>query len=717
MIIANANSTGVAIESSTASTAKPLREELPWFRRLNTHFIVGVSVVLLTTLAISQYLILSKLESTIIREEISSTELLANGLMSSLQTLMLSGDGDHARDWINRLSENSKIKTLQVIRRDGSEAFLDDKTIAKVNGYMESDFFRRPSLPGNRITDISQEAFALAANGSEKFIMNEKSESLTFLLPVRSEDACLGCHGYEDDPVRGVLRITTSTTQAQHRIAEARRNSVTYGILTSIITGLLLFLFIRRQVLSPLEEIASATSRVTSGDFETHIEVQSQNELGVLGGAFNHMTESLRNTTVSKRYVESVMNSLGEMVFVTDKEQKITTINPAVTETLEYRAEELVGKPMSILVNGGNFPTMEDDHRTLNNGKARNIECTFSGKDGKLIPVLATFSHLRQGESESFGIVLAGRDITIQKKAERELKLTAKVMENDSNAILICDHMANIVLINPAFTEITGYSAEEIIGQNPRILSSGRQPKEFYQQMWETLLKEDHWEGEIWNRRKNGEIYPEYLSVTVIRNDAGEVANFVSLFTDITKQKQVEQKLAHMAHHDVLTGLPNRALFTDRLTNLINQYPRYKKKSGLMFIDIDGFKAVNDNFGHDIGDELLVTLADLLGHCIRKSDTLARVGGDEFVIILEKITSLENITRMAEKILKLFEAPLMIEGKSCNVGASIGIAIHPDDSDNADDLVKKADTAMYQAKTSGKGQYCIYSKACIVKKD
>ncbi len=672
--------------------------------------------MLLITLAFSQYLILSRLEATIIKEESSRAELLANGLMSSLQTLMLSGDGDHARDWIARLSKNPEIQSLQIIRRDGSEAFLDNETINKVNAYMESDFFKRPALPANRISDLPRESFTRAASGKEQSILNEESENLTFLLPIHSEEECLGCHGYEDASIRGVLRITTSTAQAQQRISEARRNSVTYGLLTSIIIGLLLFLFIRRQILSPLEAITSATSRIASGDFHAQVEVQSHNELGILGESFNHMTESLRSTTVSKKYVESVMNSLGEMVFVTDKKQRITTINPAVTDTLGYSSDELLGKPMEYLTTSKSFMTGEADESSLNSGKAQNIECTFKSKSGQDIPVLATLSQLKQEGEESFGIVLAGRDITQQKKAERELKLAAKVMENDSNAILICDQDVNILLINPAFSEITGYSAEEVIGKNPRILSSGRQSKEFYQQMWQALLDEDHWEGEIWNRRKNGDIYPEYLSITVIRNSKGKVTNFVSLFTDITRQKQVEQKLAHMAHHDVLTGLPNRALFTDRLTNLANQYPRYKQKSGLMFIDIDGFKAVNDEFGHDIGDELLVTLANSLSQCIRKSDTLARVGGDEFVIILENVTSLKNATNMAEKILKLFDEPLIIEEHRCNVDASIGIAIHPDDSDEVDDLVKKADTAMYQAKTSGKGRYCIYSRDCVIDK-
>ncbi len=686
---------------------------MPWIHRLNTRFILTVTVVLLTTLAISQYLILSRIEATIIKEESGRAELLATGLMSSLQTLMLSGDGGYARDWIDRLSKNPDIETVQVIRKDGKEAFLDRETIHKVNAHMQSDFFQRPALPAKQVTDIPVNQFSRAVEGKASTIMDEDHELLTFLLPIHRDNECIGCHGYEESDIRGVLRITTSISQAQERINQARLNSISYGVLTSIIIGMLLFLTMRRQVLAPLEEIASATSRIASGDFEHQIVIQQKNELGILEESFNYMTENLRTTTVSKNYVENVMNSLGEMVFVTDMERKIITINPAVTETLGYSRDELHGQPVNMIMDGEVSFAETDSKLLFSHGTVRSHEGFFRTKSGELIPVLATLSQMRQADGDSYGIVYAGRDITIQKKAERELQLAAKVMETDSNAILICDEQANILLVNPAFCEITGYSSDEVIGKNPRILSSGRQPKEFYKNMWSTLKSEDHWEGEIWNRRKNGEVYPEYLSITAIRNESGEAVNYVSLFTDITKQKQTEQKLAHMAHHDVLTGLPNRALFADRLTNLINQHPRYKQKSGLMFIDIDGFKAVNDDFGHDIGDALLVCIANELGRCIRKSDTLARVGGDEFVIIMENIIGLENVTSMAEKILKLFEQPFMIEGKGCNVGASIGIAIHPDDSADAEDLVKKADTAMYQAKTGGKQQYRIFSRDCF----
>ncbi len=690
--------------------------KIAWIHRLHTRFILVTTFVLLLTLALSQYLLLTRQEENILQEESNRAEFLAIGLMSSLQALMLSGDATYARDWIERLSENPEIDQIQVIRTDGMEAFLDTTTMERVNAYLQTDYFDRTPLPARRVVDLPTETFRHTVQGNKSLILDKEKGKLTLLLPINRQDECIACHGYDDSPVRGVLRITTFISHAQERILEARQSSIIHGLLISVAIGLLLFLFIHFQILSPLEEITHATARIAAGDLESRITVNQKGELGMLEASFNWMVDNLQNTTVSRDYVESIMNSLGEMLFVTDTEKRIRSVNPAVVNTLGYTEEELTEKSIDIITERP-YILASDDGDILNGLESvRSIECNFRKKSGDLIPVLVTVSQLER-DGRSFGIVHAGRDITAQKRVERELQLAAKVMENDSNAILICDKNSNIVLVNPAFCEITGYSREEVIGKNPSILQSGRQSKEFYREMWNSILNENGWKGEIWNRRKNGEIYPEFLSITTLRNEHGEITNFVSIFTDITRQKDIEQKLAHMAHHDALTGLPNRTLFIDRLEHAIEHNRRDRQQVALMFIDIDGFKQINDKHGHDIGDRLLKDIAEGISAEIRKSDTLARIGGDEFVIILEQIHNIENVTAIADNILKLFRQPFMIEGIACNVGVSIGIAVHPDDSDHADDLVKKADTAMYHAKTTGKMKYSIFSAECVEKKE
>ncbi|OIO73296.1 MAG: hypothetical protein AUJ57_04660 [Zetaproteobacteria bacterium CG1_02_53_45] len=686
---------------------------ISWINRLGTRFLISLILVLLATFAVSQYLLFSKEKESIYQEEVERAAFMADGLSRSLQTLMLSGNASYAVDWLARISESPELLTAQVIRKDQNEAFLDGKTIEQVNRHLDTDAFNRPLHPSRSIPDIDQDAFAKAVNGQSSSLMDESQGTLTFLLPINSDEACLNCHAYDSSQVRGVLRITTSVAHAQQRIVQARSDMIFYGMSVSFVIGLLLYLFIRRQILSPLELITEATATIAAGNLDSKVDMRCKTEIGKLGESFNRMTVALKNSTVSREYFETIMNSMGEMLFVTDMEQRIRFTNPVTQATLGYTLQELAGKQLNELIKSGIELTPEEESELAIAGEIKSIEREFIHKSGHIVPVLITVTMMHQADGKAYQIIHAGRDITRLKRAEHELRLAAKVMECDASAILVCDAQANIVLVNPAFCDITGYSREEVIGQNPRLLSSGKQPPDFYRTMWGQLLEHGVWAGEIWNRRKNGEIYPEWLSITAVRNSAGNVTNFVSIFSDISRQKEVEQKLSHMAHHDQLTGLPNRTLFSDRLEHALAHAGRDKHKVGLMFIDIDGFKAVNDNHGHDIGDALLCEIARSLKALVRDADTVARVGGDEFVIVLENLLHVEDMVQVAEKILEHFSIPTMAAGIACDIGCSIGIAVGPDDSSDADDLVKKADTAMYLAKTSGKQQYRIHSRDCM----
>ena len=697
-----------ALQNSGSNTNR-----ISWFNRLNSRFQLTLILVLLATFAVNQFLLFNKQKSSIYQEEVERASFMADGLSSSLQTLMLSGNASYAIDWLSRVSKNPELLDIQVIRKDHTAAFVDGKTVDAVNRYLESDLFSRPVEPTRKVSDIDVDSFASAIAGQQVSSLDEENHKLTFLLPIKSGDECLSCHGYDPSNVRGVLRITTSVAHAQQRIERALHDTIFYGLSVAFVIGLLLSLFIRRQILTPLEQITEAASAIAAGDLETQVDMASKTEIGKLGESFNQMIDALNRSTVSRGYFETIMSSMGEMLFVTDMEKHIEFANPSVLTTLGYELDELKGKRLNTLIKGEIELTSDETERLSQAGEIKSIERQFYHKDGHEIPVLITVTTMQHGADDAYLIVHAGRDITEQKIAEKELRLAAKVMESDSSAILICDEKANIVLVNPAFCEITGYSKEEVIGKNPRILSSGKQPPEFYRDMWNALHNDGMWSGEIWNRRKNGGIYPERLSITVLRNDEGEIANFVSLFTDITEQKNVEQRLSHLAHHDHLTGLPNRTLFTDRLEHALAHSAREEHKIGLMFIDLDGFKPINDDYGHDVGDALLCAIADTLTGLVRDADTVARVGGDEFVLILENITKLEDVLFVADKILTRFTEPFMAIETTCNVGCSIGIAMAPDDSSDADELVKMADTAMYLAKESGRQQYRIFSVDCI----
>jgi diguanylate cyclase (GGDEF)-like protein/PAS domain S-box-containing protein len=301
------------------------------------------------------------------------------------------------------------------------------------------------------------------------------------------------------------------------------------------------------------------------------------------------------------------------------------------------------------------------------------------------------------------------QDITERKQAEIKLRQAARVFESTNEGVVVTDPEQKIVAINSAFTRITGYCEEEVLGKVPTFLQSGRHQQVFYRQMWTSINATDQWQGEIWNRRKNGEIFPEWLNISVVRGEAGELLNYVGVFSDITTIKQSAQQLEYLANHDPLTGLPNRALFTDRLESAIARARRHCNHVALLFIDVDRFKVVNDTLGHHIGDQLLKCVAERISRCVRDEDTVTRIGGDEFTVIQEGDPHPEAAAVLARRILKRLARPLLLEQHEIIVSASIGISMYPEDSDDAVTLIKNADAAMYQAKELGRNGYQYYS--------
>lgn len=309
-------------------------------------------------------------------------------------------------------------------------------------------------------------------------------------------------------------------------------------------------------------------------------------------------------------------------------------------------------------------------------------------------------------EGNAIGAIGTVLDVTRQKEAEDRLRQAAAVYENTADGVMITRPDAGIVAINAAFTRITGYGEEDALGVTPRFLQSGRHPRAFYDEMWQTLRDAGTWQGEIWNRRKNGEIYPGWLSIAAVRDAAREITHYVGVFSDITRIKESEDQLRLMAHHDPLTQLPNRTLFNLRLEHTLEQAKRHNTRFALLFIDLDRFKQVNDSLGHIAGDELLVALTRRVRQRVRQEDTFARLGGDEFVILLEHMEHDETAARLARDIITLIDAPFPLAGgQEARVGASIGIARYPEDGRDATELLGKADTAMYAAKEAGRDTY------------
>jgi diguanylate cyclase (GGDEF)-like protein/PAS domain S-box-containing protein len=296
-------------------------------------------------------------------------------------------------------------------------------------------------------------------------------------------------------------------------------------------------------------------------------------------------------------------------------------------------------------------------------------------------------------------------------RSRKDLHLARRIIESSLDGIMIANGQGLIEFVNPAFTQLTGYTPEEILGKAPSVLKSGRHDAAFYEAMWRSLDVNGFWQGEIWNRRKNGEVYPEWLTINVIMDEDGKVAQYAAIFTDITERKKTEERIKNLAYFDVLTGLPNRRLLTDRLQVAVANAHRHGHQLAIMFLDLDLFKRINDTLGHGVGDQVLIETGKRLAHCVREGDTVARLGGDEFTVLLPELDHVEDAAKLAERVIAQVKQPFIIDDHELYVTTSIGIAVYPEDGTTVEALIKNADTAMYRAKDLGRNSYQLYTPA------
>jgi diguanylate cyclase (GGDEF)-like protein/PAS domain S-box-containing protein len=342
----------------------------------------------------------------------------------------------------------------------------------------------------------------------------------------------------------------------------------------------------------------------------------------------------------------------------------------------------------------------------------KGFEYRMTLPDGQMPFVSISGKPLFDTEGNFTGYRGVGHNISERKQAEAQLRQAATVFDHANEGIVITDTKGKILDVNAAFSAITGYDRSEVLGKNPRFLGSGHQGPEFYFAMWSKLAQEGQWSGELWNRRKDGSLYIEMLNITSVRDPQNQVSLYVGMFHDITTFKEQQHQLEHFAHYDALTQLPNRVLLADRLQQAISQAERRQTEIAVVYLDLDGFKAINDLHGHASGDKLLIELADRMKHALRDGDTLARLGGDEFVAVLLDFKDHTESTPILERLLQLAALPVHVEGKDMRVSASIGVTFFPQaDGLDADQLLRQADQAMYVAKQSGKNRYHVFDAA------
>jgi diguanylate cyclase (GGDEF)-like protein/PAS domain S-box-containing protein len=413
---------------------------------------------------------------------------------------------------------------------------------------------------------------------------------------------------------------------------------------------------------------------------------------------------------------------LGVITLKTDGRVKLW--NPAAENILGWKETEVVGNVLpnisAMLTHrhrvSGNRPLAAHDEAI----KGREIQQLK--KDGTPVDLSVSLASVRDVAGQAAGIVCIVEDISRRLRDAEKLRLSGKIFENTQEGILVTDAQGVILAVNQAFVAVTGYTAADAIGRKPNLLNSGLHDRSFYQEMWRLLIKDGHWRGDIWNRRKNGEIYPEWINISAIRDDDGNLSNYVAIFSDISKAKENEESLLRLAHFDALTGLPNRFLFQDHVALALAQAERNGKQVAILFLDLDHFKTINDTLGHRAGDNVLIEAAQRLAACLRAGDTLSRFGGDEFMAVLPDLDtsnggSNDAAASVADKLLTTLARPFIVEGQEVRISTSIGIALYPQDGQQLNVLSNAADAAMYRAKQRGRNTHCFSAPGPLTEND
>jgi diguanylate cyclase (GGDEF)-like protein/PAS domain S-box-containing protein len=424
-------------------------------------------------------------------------------------------------------------------------------------------------------------------------------------------------------------------------------------------------------------------------------------------------------------WLKSIVDSSDDAIISINIDENIVSWNFGAENIYGYTALEMIGRSMSILLPPDRPDEISKLFARIKKGeRIAHFETSRICKSGNIVDVSKTISPIKDTNAHIIGASIITRDITERKRIQAEiakknsqmeeilpkLQLAEKIFECANDGIVVTNSHGLIVMVNPAFLKSTGYKPDELLGFSFEILRSEYHDEAFYFDLWKVLKQEGHWTGEIWNKRKSGERYPEWLSISTIYDDTGDIAMYSAIYRDLTERLQYEKKIRHLAFHDALTGLPNRLLFQEQLEQALLLAKRNHKSVALLFLDIDGFKQVNDFLGHDAGDRLLQMVAIRLLSAVRSSDTVARMGGDEFTLILPEIYEKGEAAAVAEKLLRTIRKPFIINEHTLFVTLSIGISLFPLNGQDVQTLMKQADIAMYVTKNSYKDNYHFYSE-------
>lgn len=409
-----------------------------------------------------------------------------------------------------------------------------------------------------------------------------------------------------------------------------------------------------------------------------------------------------------RRFRDILMEAIPGIAYALDTQGRLIFFNQQLSTFSEMPTTAHLGMNAIEFFEGDDRARVADTVRQTFEIGHTEVEATIVGRQGRRTPFSFTGKRIEfNGQPIVVGV---GIDISERKLAEARMRQAMVVFNTSKQGIMTTDADGVITAINPAFSVITGYAPDDVVGHPSSMLKSGRHDPAFYEMVSTQLISNGHWEGEIWNRRRNGELYPQWLTITAVKNSLGTTAEYVSLFSDITERKVHEETMWRQANFDALTGLANRNLLADRLQRAIANARRNEKKVGLAFLDLDGFKWINDSQGHDVGDELLIEVGRRLVGCVRDQDTAARLGGDEFTLVIHDLADVADMMVIGEKLVHVLREPFLLGGQLHQLSGSVGITLYPDDGKDVQTLLKNADIAMYRAKQGGKNRYQFYAR-------
>lgn len=569
-----------------------------------------------------------------------------------------------------------------------------------------------PIRPANAADAWETETLAsFNAGAKERLSLVGEGEARVFryMAPLWVKAACLKCHeaqGYKVGDLRGGISVTMPAGESLAVLREHKEDAILRaGGMFALVAGLLhLSLFISRRLVSRIKAINS--------EQEATIALRTR-DLAEANAGLAHEVDERRlrqhQLQLSEARYRAVVENATDGIFVSDT-TGILYANRRLGEIVGFAPESLLGRDPLELVCPSDLDAARlwqaarrEGHSALTAFRLR-----LCHPEVNRVVHVDLYATVLEDEEGHRRVLVTVRDVTAELDAERESKIAAAVFESAAEAIIVADRDGIILRVNPAFTAITGYTPREAEGKSPALLKSGRHGADFYAEMWRALRVAGRWQGEVWNRRKSGEIYIQLLSITRIEGGA-EHGGYVGTFTDITKRKEAEDLMAHKAYHDALTDLPNRALFRDRLHGALALARRHKRELGLLYIDLDLFKEVNDRLGHAAGDALLIQAASRLSAAVRDSDTVARLGGDEFAVVLAEVEDMLEAEEVAQRIVATLTKPFELREGRAQVSGSIGIALFPEHGADAETLQKHADVALYAAKSGGRAGYRVFS--------